>query len=82
VPLYDFECEVCGERFEAMAPAGGLAPCPSCGAAEVRRVYSAFSGPFTVGLRGVAAKRSNAQRAAREEQRRERREAKRAAKPE
>jgi putative FmdB family regulatory protein len=82
VPLYDFECEACGEPFEAMAPAGGLAPCPRCGAGDVRRVYAAFAGPFTVGLRGAAAKRSNTQRAAREEQRRERREARRTAKPE
>lgn len=82
MPLYDFECEGCGAGFEAVAPAGGLAPCPHCGATDVRRVYSAFSGPFTVAPRGLAAKRSNAQRAVREEQRQERRQARREAKPE
>ncbi len=82
MPLYDFECEGCGAAFEAVAQAGGDAPCPHCGVMDVRRIYTAFSGPFTVGLRGTAAKRSNAQRAVREEQRRERREARRAAKPE
>ncbi len=82
MPLYDFVCEACGEPFEAMARAGELASCPHCGAGEVHRVYAPFAGPFTVGLRGAAAKRSNAQRAAREEQRRERREARRTAKPE
>jgi putative FmdB family regulatory protein len=78
VPTYDFECTVCGERYEAMAPAGGEAPCPACGSTRVRRLFSGFAGPFTVGLRGQAARRSNAKRAAREEQRRERREARKA----
>jgi hypothetical protein len=38
---------------------------------DVVRVYS-FAGPFKVGPRGVAARRSDAKRRAREEQRRER----------
>jgi putative FmdB family regulatory protein len=75
MPLYDFECERCGEPFEAMTSAGTTAPCPACGAAETKRLFTPFSGPFTVGMRGYAAKQSNAQRATREEQRRERREA-------
>ena len=78
MPIYDFECDACGERFEAMAPVGGEAPCTACRSTEVHRVFSAFAGPFTVGMRGYAAKQSNAQRAAREEQRRERREMRRA----
>ena len=73
MPLYDFLCESCGERFEARSPAGGQAACPTCGAPEARRLLSPFSGPFTVAPRGIAARRSNAQRAAREEQRQERR---------
>lgn len=77
MPTYDFECTACGERFEATAPAGGEAPCPVCGAIEVRRLFAPFAGPFTVGMRGYTARHSNAERAAREEQRRERREARR-----
>lgn len=77
VPLYDFRCQRCEERFEALAGVSAGAACPSCGSEEVERVYSAFAGPFTVGLRGQAAKRSNATRAVREEQRRERKEARR-----
>jgi len=38
---------------------------------------SPFAGPFTVGLRGNAARRSNDTRRVREEQRRERREQRR-----
>jgi len=74
VPLYDFRCRSCDERFEARAAHDQLPACPACGAAETERIPSGFAGPFTVGLRGVAAKRSNAARRAREEQRRERRE--------
>jgi putative FmdB family regulatory protein len=75
VPLYDFVCRACGERFEARTSPDETAACPKCGAAEAQRQLSGFAGPFTVGLRGAAARRSNSRRQAREEQRRERREA-------
>ncbi|MDQ6745820.1 MAG: zinc ribbon domain-containing protein [Actinomycetota bacterium] len=77
MPLYDFRCQRCEEHFEALTGVSGSATCPRCGSEEVERVYSAFAGPFLVGLRGHAAKRSNATRAAREEQRRERQETRR-----
>jgi putative FmdB family regulatory protein len=72
MPLYDFICRACGEPFEARAAVDELPACPECGAPETERRLSGFAGPFKVGLRGQAAKRSNAQRSAREEQRRER----------
>ena len=71
MPLYDFRCPRCGERFEARTPSDGAPPCPSCGAQETERLLSPFAGPFTVGVRGEAARRSNASRRAREEQRQE-----------
>jgi len=77
MPLYDFCCRACGEGFEARAPHDQLPPCPVCGAPGAERLLSPFAGPFTVGLRGAAARRSNAVRQAREEQRRERREQRR-----
>lgn len=73
MPLYDFLCPSCGETFEARAAVDELPPCPACGAADTERRLSPFAGPFTAGLRGAAARRSNAHRSAREEQRRERR---------
>jgi putative FmdB family regulatory protein len=73
MPLYDFRCRACGERFEAFAPRGQSAPCPTCGAPDAERVFSSFAGPFTVAPRGVAARRSNARRRVREELRAERR---------
>jgi putative FmdB family regulatory protein len=72
VPLYDFRCRSCGEQFEEFAPAGQSVPCPACGTPDAERVYHAFAGPFTTAPRGVAARRSNAQRRAREELRAER----------
>jgi putative FmdB family regulatory protein len=77
MPLYDFRCGACGESFEARAAHDELPPCPFCGAADTERIPSGFAGPFTVGLRGGPARRSNAVRRAREEQRRERREQRR-----
>lgn len=73
MPLYDFRCHSCDNTFEARTAVDELPACPACGATNTERQLSGFAGPFTVGLRGAAARRSNAQRSAREEQRRERR---------
>ena len=74
MPLYDFKCPACGETFEAWAAVDEAPACPECGQPGAVRQMSAFAGPFTVGLRGAAARRSDSERQAREEQRRERRE--------
>jgi putative FmdB family regulatory protein len=78
MPLYDFRCRACGEEFEERTPHDQLAPCPACGSQDTERIPAPFAGPFTVGLRGGPAKRSDATRRAREEQRRERREQRKA----
>lgn len=72
VPLYDFQCRACGERFEARVVESEQPACPACGAAEPERLLSPFAGPFTIGVRGAAARRSDATRQAREQQRQER----------
>ena len=79
MPLYDFRCPACGHEFEALAAVGGDAACPACGAADAERLLRPFAGPFTVRPRGLAARRADADRAAREAQRSERREARRQA---
>lgn len=46
MPIYEFECERCGERFEELVAAPAPAPaCPACGAAGARRLYSSVSPP-------------------------------------
>jgi putative FmdB family regulatory protein len=77
MPLYDFRCRACETRFEARVGLDQAASCPVCGARGAERLLSPFAGPFTVGLRGAAARRSNAQRRAREERRQERRQERR-----
>src|ERR1700744_1441027 len=46
MPIYEFECEECGERFEELvAASAGNAPCPACGSARTRRLISTVSPP-------------------------------------
>ncbi|HVY95779.1 MAG TPA: zinc ribbon domain-containing protein [Solirubrobacterales bacterium] len=46
MPIYEFECEECGERFEELAgPEVTSAPCPACGAGRTRRLISPVSPP-------------------------------------
>ena len=44
MPLYDFECNACGTRFEAQTPAGAAPPpCAECRSSDTRRVFSTFA---------------------------------------
>lgn len=45
MPIYEFECEDCGARFEDLVGAEGTAACPACGAGRARRLYSTVSPP-------------------------------------
>jgi putative FmdB family regulatory protein len=46
VPIYEFECEECGGRFEELvsADAAGIA-CPACGSGKTHRLLSPVSPP-------------------------------------
>jgi putative FmdB family regulatory protein len=47
VPIYEFRCGACGERFEALVAAGTEADeCRVCGAAGATRILSAQAAPF------------------------------------
>jgi putative FmdB family regulatory protein len=73
VPLYEFACDACGARFEELVPPGCTAPCPACGGERVRRVFSTIAeGGLAVGLKGKAAKESDARRSEREAAKKER----------
>ncbi len=46
MPIYEYECEDCGTRFDKLVR-GFSAPaevtCPECGSAEVRKAFSTFA---------------------------------------
>ena len=73
MPLLDLQCEKCSATFEELVTGDRLPTCPECGAGEVRRLYSPISPPAKIGLRGIAAKRSDSRRTERESARQERR---------
>ena len=42
MPIYEYECPSCGERFERMVKLGAAIPaCPKCESANVRKLVSA-----------------------------------------
>lgn len=46
MPIYEYACSECGERFEQLVPNSADADrtaCKSCGATEVRRLISVFA---------------------------------------
>ena len=46
MPLYEYECKNCGERFElwrAVHEAEKKLECPRCGTQQVKRVFSSFN---------------------------------------
>ena len=45
MPVYEYQCERCEQRFEEYLRTSGAEPpaCPSCGNAAVTRVYSSFA---------------------------------------
>jgi putative FmdB family regulatory protein len=43
VPIYEFECSDCGDRFERLVDAGTASEsCPSCGSERTTRILSSF----------------------------------------
>jgi putative FmdB family regulatory protein len=44
MPIYEYRCESCDERFEELAAHSAPPPaCPRCSSSEVVRVYSTFA---------------------------------------
>jgi len=44
MPMYEYVCEKCGEKFEklVLSPATRIA-CPRCGSTACERIYSSFA---------------------------------------
>jgi putative FmdB family regulatory protein len=73
VPLYEYECDACGDRFEELVGThGGVkgedVRCPSCGEAAVHRLISPYAAVHRQ-LTLRQQKRMEAQRAAAREAR-------------
>jgi putative FmdB family regulatory protein len=72
MPIYEFECEECGVRFEELVGAGAEAlACRSCGCERTRRLLSAVSPPGRQ-PRGAAVRSDESRRGEREAARGER----------
>lgn len=52
MPVYEFRCEKCGEKYEALCRMGEGASsqvCPNCGSKEVKKLFSRFRAMGTDG---------------------------------
>jgi putative FmdB family regulatory protein len=71
MPIYEFECEACGERFEELVAAGAAVACRECGSERTRRLYSNVSPPGRQ-PRGAAIRSDESRRREREAARQDR----------
>jgi putative FmdB family regulatory protein len=71
VPIYEFECEGCGARFEELVAAGTAVTCPECGSEQTERRYSAVAPPGRQ-PRGARVRSGESQRREREAARQDR----------
>jgi putative FmdB family regulatory protein len=53
VPIYEFRCGACGERFEALVDAGTeTIECCRCGSEGAKRAFSAQAAPLNLAKSG------------------------------
>ncbi len=72
MPIYEFECEECGARFEELvAVSGAEVVCEACGSTRTRRLISPVSPPGRQ-PRGAAVRSDESRRREREAARTER----------
>jgi len=71
MPIYEFECEECGARFEELTRPGAGAACPNCGSERTRRLLSTVSPPGRQ-PRGAGVRSDESRRRDRESARQER----------
>lgn len=71
MPIYEFECDGCGERFEELVATGAAdVACTRCGATPARRLFSPVSPPGRQ-PRGARVRAGESRRREREAARRE-----------
>ena len=72
MPIYEFECEECGARFEELVATDALSlPCAECGSTRTRRLLSKVSPPGRQ-PRGAGVRSDESRRREREAARRDR----------
>jgi putative FmdB family regulatory protein len=71
MPIYEFECEACGARFEELVRAGAEVACKECGSERTRRLYSTVAPPGRQ-PRGAKVRADESRRREREAARRDR----------
>ncbi len=72
MPIYEFECEQCGNRFDELMAAGAPPPaCPECGSSRVGKRLSNVSPPGRA-PKGAKVRDSESRRREREAARKER----------
>jgi putative FmdB family regulatory protein len=72
MPIYEFECAKCGNRFEELVASGAEPPaCARCGSTETGRLLSSVSPPGRL-PRGAKVRDSESRRREREAARRDR----------
>ena len=71
MPIYEYQCTACGERFERLRPMLSVTeetppPCPACGRPDTRRLVAGFAvhGPAGPDRQEIAAQRAEQQRMA------------------
>ena len=43
MPIYEYDCKGCGERFELLVRSDTVPACPRCGGAELKKLLSSFA---------------------------------------
>ena len=43
MPIYDFQCQQCGDRFEALVRGTGKVECPACHSDRLEQLISTFA---------------------------------------
>jgi putative FmdB family regulatory protein len=72
MPIYEFECEECGKRFEELVTSeAGAVACPNCGSRRTKRLMSSVSPPGRQ-PRGAAVRSDESRRRERESAHQER----------
>jgi putative FmdB family regulatory protein len=67
MPIYEFECEDCGERFEELVLGGAVeVSCPACGSKRHRRLIASRVSPPGRQPRGGKVKSDESRRGERE----------------